>query len=297
MDVYEGVSKQAGELGKIPFPIVEMAFLYPQLSDELDEGAQFEWQGRAVYQLPFINLYSRASASSAMHWSFYGYRETNLEYSEDWFSMCFPPDRLVQYRQQHSHLLTFVPLWTRYPQTVEKLFFNGMRCYFPDEWSDILGVSLLHMKSNGITGYMRIWNRNHPLCIVSDPEIQEWAEQTFYDSYLPMINPRPHHDTLLNSREHARAWLAQAVRYNDAEFWVALFEWNPQFLPSIWQLVFGDDTEKKCIFIDAYHENYSYTEFDAHGMKTRKSLFILDDLLSTVGPEWKINQVPGSAPK
>jgi hypothetical protein len=72
-----------------------------------------------------------------------------------------------------------------------------------------------------------------------DREAWQWAQKAFSANR----NPLPHRDKLLVSAARACSWILYSLREGSHEIWDALVETNPEFLSSIWTLIFGPQEE------------------------------------------------------
>jgi hypothetical protein len=97
-----------------------------------------------------------------------------------------------------------------------------------------------------------LWNRRHPILVQLDVAAWDWAALYFKSS----LNPLPVRSDLLQHSSRAAAWLLH-VFADDVqgpatyrakppnEIWTAIIEQDPEFLKSVWKLIFGTSRNKR----------------------------------------------------
>ena len=145
-----------------------------------------------------------------------------------WHSDMIRPDRIVEL---DSHGLTLLPLWLRRPRSVIQE--PWLQSNFPSTWRNLCGAFF-----GWYSGYDQnavVWNPRHPILKLSSRSAWLWAKTVFAAS----LDPIPHRRVLLSDPARAACWLRRCISADNSHLWRGLVERDPQFLPSLLELVLG----------------------------------------------------------
>ncbi len=127
-----------------------------------------------------------------------------------------------------------VPIWMQPGSETSYKHPCGPVAIFPAAWAWVCSVQFTSMTSSLDVG---IRNQDHRLLKLIDAGAWQWCK-----SAIPgkQSDPLPHRSMLSSRPELAAAWLLRCLPSVGPQFWRGIKDRDPDFLPKIWELVFGE---------------------------------------------------------
>jgi hypothetical protein len=150
-----------------------------------------------------------------------------------WNQPAFPPT-MVGFLDVHTMRPVIVPIWMKPMSRESSTHPCGAVATFPSSWATVCGVKFSSISDGNRT----IWNRDHELLKLIDAGAWRWCQSTIPEE---IGNHLPYRTTLTSRPELAAAWLLRCLQSARYQFWLGIRDRDPEFLPKIWELVFGEN--------------------------------------------------------
>jgi hypothetical protein len=202
------------------------------------------------------------------------------------------PDRVVALDEFGGTSL--VALWTRRTDARPSVVVPGYVCSFPPKWKTLCGVTF--ERFFGANGGRTFWNPRHRVLRAVDEAGAQWCK----DRFETTLDPRSAKDTLLANQSYAAAWVIFVIEKRERDIWEGLVEREPQFLLSVWQLLFGVNhklnSEPVCFWVEERHQSrlhvvspISWQVYGGGGYgESSEENQAIRRYLPNPGPEWRL---------
>jgi hypothetical protein len=132
-----------------------------------------------------------------------------------------------------------IPVWENLDRIAPSR--RGTKVAFPEEWGTLAGARC----PGGTTqGTILLWNENHPLIRAASDAAMSWVIGIRTLSRDPLA----HRAELLESPDHAAAWILHEFMYGESIVWNGVVDRDASFLTQIWKAVPGLEEMEKVLF-------------------------------------------------
>lgn len=202
------------------------------------------------------------------------------------------PNRVVELRDELGRM-SLVTLWTRPTDAKPPTIVPGYVCSFPPKWKTLCGVTFERF-SGASNSQRTFWNPRHRLVRAVDETGEQWCKDRFGST----LDPSSVKDTLLANKSYAAAWVISVIEKTERDIWEGLVEREPQFLLSVWQLLFGvnrkQNNEPVCFWFEERLQSrlhvvspISWRVYSGGYGKTEANQAI-QRYLPNSGPDWRL---------
>jgi hypothetical protein len=140
----------------------------------------------------------------------------------------------IPYREQlWAFRVLLSPVWVTPDAMARPKNSWGIMTTFPPEWRHICGA---HFENYFGTKSALYWNENNPVVRRVDAQDFFWVSNRFSDK----TNPLSFKAEILSNASIAAAWVLNSIKNSAYSIWDALKDNDPNFLTSVWELLFGD---------------------------------------------------------
>jgi hypothetical protein len=127
---------------------------------------------------------------------------------------------------------SLTPVWTRARASADSSW--GILTAFPPEWKYLCGAYIDDCFGDSESAWL--WNEANPIIHRVNSESWGWVKGRFVHDN---VNPLTYKSDILSNASRAAAWILISLMFGASEIWNALKDNDPDFLPSVWALVFG----------------------------------------------------------